>query len=418
MKNKILIISQYYTPDITAAAFRIRDMYLGFSRAGLDATIITTHPHKGTGSNEPNTQQEQEADIHRLHVKTIKKKSLLAYLYNYFGFVLQACIYALLRLRKKRFDYVLITSPPLFVAMSGYVLAKWFRAEFIVEIRDIWPDSAVAAGMIRKDGLLYRMTHRLEKFMYRKADRIICVAQYMKQYIANYTEANKITILYNGISESDAVMLDRTRALNGLSENRVFRVMYAGNIGIVQGMDVLVDALKHLEEKGLRNIEVTLIGDGIEKRRLQERIESLQLSDWIKFTGPLPKEKAIMQLLEADCLFLHLIKDEALEKTIPSKLFDYLLMNKPIVYGIGGEGFTILNELDIGCAFQQEDAESLAEAIGVMYRNKEAFLLKSAFNRDYVMREFNRTEQFDQYGRHLLGKSGEKELQPALHQVG
>src|SRR5699024_2084093 len=140
MPKKILIISQYFLPDINAASYRIDDLYSALRKLNFDVTVVTTYPQKFAVE-----EVKEDSAIHRLVLSKVEKKSFINYIKNYFGFMFKSMFYSLFRLRKKKFDYIFVTSPPLFVALGGVLIAFLKRTKLILDIRDIWPDSAVAA---------------------------------------------------------------------------------------------------------------------------------------------------------------------------------------------------------------------------------------------------------------------------------
>src|SRR5699024_6739384 len=139
-------------------------------------TVVTTYPQKFAVE-----EVKEDSAIHRLVLSKVEKKSFINYIKNYFGFMFKSMFYSLFRLRKKKFDYIFVTSPPLFVALGGVLIAFLKRTKLILDIRDIWPDSAVAAGMLKQSGFLYRLTKWLETFIYKQADIITCVSAPMKR---------------------------------------------------------------------------------------------------------------------------------------------------------------------------------------------------------------------------------------------
>src|SRR5699024_2787272 len=128
-------------------------------------------------------------------------------------------------------------SPPLFVALGGLIISKIKRTKLIVDIRDIWPDSAVSAGMLKDNGLLYKMTKIVERFIYNNADIITCVSEPMRDYIYHYSGKENIYVLYNGISLESIQSEIKPKELIE-SNNEKITVGYAGNIGIVQNINI------------------------------------------------------------------------------------------------------------------------------------------------------------------------------------
>lgn len=390
MSKKVLVISQYFLPDINAASYRMADLYAALQKLQMDTTVVTAYPQKFAVE-----EVKEEKNIHRIQLAKVTKKSFFSYLNNYFGFMFKVIFYCLFRLRKEKFDYIIVTSPPLFVAFSGVVVAFFKRTKLIVDIRDIWPDSAVSAGMLKRNGLLHRLTKWLEKLIYRRARKITCVSQPMKADIYEKSSHRQIHVLYNGVSpesfqrESDCLL--------PVTSSKKITIGYAGNIGIVQNMDILLQVAKMLHENNeAESYEFLIIGDGIERKRLESEVKRLGLNN-ITFTGTLTKEDTLERLTQVDCLFFSLIADPVFETTIPSKLFDYLLSNKPLITSIKGEGRDILTERGCALFFAPDSPESLLQALHSYKQNKEQLDKLALHNRQYVIENFNREAIFIEF---------------------
>ncbi|HLR72112.1 MAG TPA: glycosyltransferase family 4 protein [Pseudogracilibacillus sp.] len=385
MPKKILIISQYFLPDINAASYRIDDLYSALRKLNFDVTVVTTYPQKFAVE-----EVKEDSAIHRLVLSKVEKKSFINYIKNYFGFMFKSMFYSLFRLRKKKFDYIFVTSPPLFVALGGVLIAFLKRTKLILDIRDIWPDSAVAAGMLKQSGFLYRLTKWLETFIYKQADIITCVSAPMKRNIYEKSKHQQIHILYNGVSPNS---LKQDEPKLPKQESEIITVGYAGNIGIVQNVDVLIETAKKLQNSKASSFEFLIIGDGVERKRLEIKANELGL-DRVQFTGAMSKRETEKQLSQVDILFFSLVDNPIFETTIPSKLFDYLLRNKPIVTSIKGEGRDILEELGCALFFDASSSRSLEEALYTYQENKAWYDDASLKNKHFVSEQFNREETF------------------------
>lgn len=388
MGKRVLLISQYFPPDISAASFRINDLYLALKKQGFDVIVLTAYPQKVAVE-----KVEKTHDIHRLKLNKIYKKTFLTYIRNYFGFMFKTISYSIFSLRKEEFDYVIVSSPPLFVALGGRVISFLKRTKLVIDIRDIWPDSAVSAGMLKGDGFLYKMTKVIEKYLYKKADVITCVSLPMKEYIYNQSNHKNIHVLYNGVS---SYTQQKEISLNKKSISKKITIGYAGNIGIVQNMDIIIEICKVLSTEERSFYEFLIIGDGIERKRLELRIKEEKITN-IQFIGSMSKDDTINQLEQVDLLFLSLIENKTLEKTIPSKLFDYLLNNKPIVTSIKGEGREILERLQTGLFFEANDAQSFIKVLKRYCDNQEYFDNNAKGNRSYVLENFDREKMFKDF---------------------
>ena len=179
---RILVVCQYYSPDITAAAFRIRETVDLLKKGGHDLRVITAEPHKSEVAVD---EAADEAEgVYRVPVSAIAR-GVRGYLSHYLLFVLHSLWVGV----KQRFgswrpDIIWTSSPPLFIGITGRTLARLYGCPMVFDIRDIWPQSAVAADQISEDGRAYKLGRILERRLYGGADHITCVSQPMADYIA------------------------------------------------------------------------------------------------------------------------------------------------------------------------------------------------------------------------------------------
>src|SRR5699024_2127857 len=272
MRKKVLLISQYFLPDINAASYRVNDLYKALKRQNYEVAVITAYPQKSAVE-----EIKYSNNIHRIRLDKVNKKSFINYIQNYFGFMFKSIFYSLFRLKHEKYDYVIVTSPPLFVALGGLVISFFKRAKLIVDIRDIWPDSAVSAGMLRSNGLLYKITKWIEKLIYKKSDIITCVSKPMSTYIIDESNHQNVNILYNGISP-DVENYNHKSLKQSISTNSMISISYAGNIGIVQNMNIIIEVAKQLIEE---DYEFNIVGDGIERKSLEKKAKQLKLNNVI-----------------------------------------------------------------------------------------------------------------------------------------
>src|SRR5699024_4735202 len=300
---KVLVVSQFYTPDITAAAFRMAETVGHLRKMGNDVEVVTTFPHK---SDHPEEVPASREGVHRVRLSNTENKGFLGYIYLYLSFMIKSIVKAYVAGRKQRPDVVWASSPPIFVGLAGWVIAKLLGARFALDIRDIWPASAVAAGQISDSGLAFKVGKRLEKFLYGRADVISCVAVPMQEYIQQYTDT-AVEVVYNGVEvNSLGHSLSKDNILDQFSSNeKSKKILYAGNFGHVQQLDLLIDAVADLRDRELQqNWEVFFLGGGAKKEKLEALVRSHGLTEVIHFLDPVPKEEVFDYLQAADVLFI------------------------------------------------------------------------------------------------------------------
>ncbi len=362
---KLLYLSYYYKPDITAAAFRSTDFVAYLHEKGMDLRVVTTFPHKF--QDQDSKGSDSEFLVKRIHLKEMRKRNFLNFILHYLSFIPKSIFSSFgWFLKGWKPDVVFISSPPIFVGISGIFLKYLLRCKLVLEIRDIWPDSAVAAGQLKSSGMAYKLSAYFERFLYRRSNGLVCVSAPMKTYLEQYFN-KPICVAYNGPLTESIPLSDTGNITSSKSE---IRLAYAGNLGLVQGMDQLIKAISMLKNRMLSNHwTLDIYGTGALEKELKEQVRSLGLENQVVFYGAIPKQELSIHLRKIDVLYLGLISAEALDKTIPSKLFDYLSFGKPILAAITGEGSSILRQNSANVVVQKCDATAIAEGIEKLDNN-------------------------------------------------
>ncbi len=375
---KILIVSQFYPPDITAAAFRIGDMVSYLIDKNNEVRVITAEPHKGRLTSE--TSKDSSLII-RVPLAPIKTGGILNYIKQYGSFSIAALRVGISReIRQFSPDIVVATSPPLFVGITGWMLSIILNTKFVLDVRDIWPDSIVAAGQMRPNSLAWKITKYLEKFIYRKASLISSVTRTMGEYI-NKNGGKNVIAVYNGV-------LSTGRLPNSMmNKKKNKQLVYIGNIGHVQDIETLIKAFNDVNPN---NWSLQIYGTGIKEKEMLSLVENIKASRRIKFNGLVERKIASRIMRQADVLYLGLINHTALHLTIPSKMFDYLQAGRPIIASIGGEGARILRMSKVNIVASPGNIEELKNAIRSLdslivdsypYVEKNMAIVKKQFSR-------------------------------------
>ncbi len=350
---KVLLISTNFPPEVTAGAFRTSGTASWLQRLGFEVTVLTARPHRAQVDGAREEASLGEVKVVRAPLIQIGDKGGVWYLVQFLSFTVTAVLWGLARARG-RYDFVIASSPPLFVGISGWVLAVVKRAKLVMDIRDLWPDSAVATGQLPARGPLRAIGHWLERFLYRRARLITCVSAPMKEIIAARVGAKRrIEVIYNGV---DARLTEEDDQLAEAQE-RLSTIVYAGNVGRSQGLEILVEAAACFPE-----LTFEIIGSGVRSRSVQALAQSKGVENLV-FTGPRPREDTLRSLAGASALFLQLRDEPVFATTIPSKVFDYLTANRPILFGLKGEGAEILSLSGGNVAFESDNLASLADAV-------------------------------------------------------
>jgi len=260
-------------------------------------------------------------------------------------------------------DVLIGSSVHLLAVLAAYWVAKHHRARFVMEVRDLWPQTIIDMGVLSERNLVIKALQFLEHFLYRRAKRIIILGPRMGDYIcARGIEEKKLVWISNGV---DLSRFQNVEPPSGSYEG--FRVMYLGAHGQANALDVLLQAAKVVQNQGYPDIRFLLIGDGPEKPHLIELGRELKLKN-VEFRDPVPKSDVPKVLKEADAT-VFILNDLPLYRYGISlnKLFDYLAAGRPVLLA-GNPVNNPVREVDCGLIVPPRDPQALAEAVIKLYQ--------------------------------------------------
>lgn len=299
----------------------------------------------------------------------------------------------------KDVDVVLGTSPPIFQALSAWMVGALRRKPFVLEIRDLWPEFAVAMGVLTNRPLIW-LARKLERFLYGRAALIIVNSPAYREYlVALGVPAGKISVVPNGVDPS---MFD-PRADGGPERREIgvegrFVVTNAGALGMANDIDTILEAAVLLRDH--EEIVFLLVGDGKERPRLEASAKARGLNN-VQFLGAVPKEKIPRILAASDVCTATLMDIPMFRTTYPNKVFDYMAAGRPTILGIGGVIREVVESADGGIYVPPGDFKKLAEVI-LMLSQDSALKLQLGDNaRKYVCEHFERASQARLFGETL-----------------
>ena len=408
---KILYISQYFTPEICAPAYRAHANVAYLSDQGHEVTVLAEIPNHPKGIIFPEyrgklfvTDRLDNFVVHRVWVFTSKKKTFVTRILFYASFMFLGTLRSLLGWRKH--DVVYVSSPPLFVAVIGIVLKRMFpKVKLVFEVRDLWPDVAISIGEL-KNRRLIALSRKIEETMYRLSDKIVVVTAYFKEtIIGKGFPSDKIVVIRNGsdLDTGEGKSPEDRGDLNlELNPEGWFSVIYAGNFGLAQNLGTILRAAEELKEE---NIHFYLIGGGPEEKELREKASDRGLSK-VRFLDEVPKDEIHRYLDIADCGIVPLRKTQMFTGTIPSKMFDYMACNLPVLLGVEGEAREILDDAKTGIGFEPDNHVDLAEKIMWLKNNPDTMRDMASRGRKFVLEHFTREKQASLVEKELLSLTG------------
>jgi glycosyltransferase involved in cell wall biosynthesis len=354
---RLLVLSFYYEPDLSAGSFRTTALVKALrERAppGTQIDVITTLPNRYSSFQRlaPELETHSGVQIRRIALPSHHSDALGQSL-AFASFARGACAYA----AKRRYDIVYASSSRLLTAALGAWIARRQCARLYLDIRDIFVDTIgdvlppLAARAARA------VLSRLESWTIRRADRINLVSPGFEEYFRTRYGAASFAGFTNGIDEEflAASTTDATRAARGGRAT----VLYAGNIGEGQALHQILPQLAAAVRDQARFV---VIGDGSRRRALESALAAAGV-DNVELRPPLPRDELIREYQAADVLLLHLGRQPAFEKVLPSKVFEYAALGKPILAGVAGYAARFIREeLDNAAVFPPCDSAAAVAA--------------------------------------------------------
>jgi glycosyltransferase involved in cell wall biosynthesis len=359
---RIMIFTQFFPPEIGATQTRLETFAAGLAARGHDVEVICEVPNHPQGVVREGFKGRpllrRSADGYRvIHVwvRATPTKTIRTRLAFYGSFMALATLVGVARPRP---DVILASSPPLPVAVAAATVAARHRVPWVMDVRDLWPAAAVALGELSNPRAL-QSAEWLERRLYASAAAVTVVTRPFEAAVRSTSPPGKpITVLPNGTTRFwlDAARLSVERSDMNLPE-RDFLWTYAGNVGAAQGLATAVDAAGLLGE----GFSLLILGDGPERARLEQQARSLPAGSVI-FRDQVSQEIARQYLRASDALLVPLADDAIFKAFVPSKLFDYCAVGRPLVVAAAGEPERVVREADSALAAPPGDAVALARA--------------------------------------------------------
>lgn len=365
---RILYLSQYFPPEVGATQTRAHEMARGLVQAGHQVTMIAEVPNHPHGIIPPAYRGKlyeratlDGIDVIRVWVKASPVKDFRSRMAFYLSYMVMAALAGLF-LARGRFDALYATSPPLFVGGAALIISFLRRIPLIFEVRDLWPESAVALGELKNPRAI-RLAAWLEERCYARARKIIVVTQGIYQRLVERgIPTDQLVFIPNGANTD--LFQPQPEAAQALRQelelDDAFVVLYAGIHGIAQGLELLLECARRLENNPA--IRLLFVGEGPVKADLMAQAQKMGLSNVI-FYGEVARERVPAFLSLAQVAVVPLRKLDLFEGALPSKMFDAWACACPTLVTIGGEAKAVLEQAAAGIWVAPEDAEALRAAI-------------------------------------------------------
>jgi len=356
----ILLLSQYYAPEIGAAQTRLSATARFLKAAGHEVTVLTAMPNHLRDSVMPGYEGKRylEEEIEGVRVlrtwvyaSTGRSFKRLA---NYLSFTASS---ALAAAKTPKVDLVFFESPPLFLGITAVALARRHRAKLVMNISDLWPASvrAVAPDSVFAKAPLYHAAEKLERWLYERCDLITAVTPGIEEALIQDLgiPAHKVAYIPNGIDSDVFTPFD---AEDAQTEPRVFLTI--GSHGYAHGMETIIEAAQSLQHRC--DLVFRFVGDGSVKAELMEQAKGLAN---VTFADPVPLNQVPLELAKCTASLVTLRDDPFYDRTRPARTFPSLACARPIIFAGRGDFATMVHEEGCGQVVAPGAGAALAEAI-------------------------------------------------------
>ena len=413
---KILYISQYFPPEMGAPAARVSELSRHWVQAGHEVTVLTGFPNHPDGKIRAEYRRLFWRGVYREQLDGIElvrswllpfpNRKPLERVLNYSSFCASASMTGSVLPRP---EIVIATSPQVLVGLAGWWIATVKRVPFVLEIRDLWPESLAAVGVGNSNSILHRGIGRLAAFLYRRADHIVVVTPAFRERLINdwRVPAEKISVVQNGVEIALFSPRNNDPQLRAdlLAENK-FVVSFIGTLGLAHGLETLIEAAERLRSDA-PEVMFLLVGEGADRGRIVALAQSKQLSN-IRFIPQQPREKIPAYICASDACLVLLKKSEVFETVIPTKMLEFMSCARPVILGVKGQAQEIIESARGGICIEPGNPAALCEAILRLRQNPELSVELGRNGRDYIVQRLSRERTahgYVQVLRRLLGNS-------------
>jgi glycosyltransferase involved in cell wall biosynthesis len=393
---RALVVSQYFLPE----GFRINDVVRSLVEKGVDVDVLTGKPNypegtffRGYQAWGLQTEQLLGATVYRLPLVARGKRSALLLVLNYLSFVFSGLIFGPWITRGRSYDVVFVYGvSPILQAIPALLLGRLKRSRVIVWVQDLWPESLEATGYVRNRRVLGWVEH-LVRYIYRRTDLLLVQSKGFMEPVGALASGTPVAYFPNSVEsifcDFPNVPLPRIPALEV-----GFSVVFAGNVGTGQSVEVIVEAATLLKDQP--DIRFVVLGQGSRWDWMCEQVNKRSLEN-LHLPGRYPVETMPGLMQKASVLLVSLADQPIFAATVPNKLQAYLAAGRPIVACLNGEGARMVVEAGAGFAVPAQDARGLAAAVRRLYEMPiEERVLMGVNGRRYFKEHFDHDQLTDE----------------------
>lgn len=406
MKKHILVISQYFYPE----QFRINDICTEWVKRGYKVTVVTGIPNypqgsyfEGYGIFKKRKETYNGIEIIRLPLIPRKKSSIFLAA-NYASFVFSGYLWKVLTKIKADIVFTFEVSP-MTQALLGVWYSKKFKVPSILYVQDLWPENLKIVGGVNNP-IIIKNIKKMVDYIYKNTNLILATSPSFKDHIEkNTTNINRVSYWPQYAEEFENNLHPIENDVS-IPKDDVFNIVFAGNVGYAQGLEILPKAALLLKETNTK-VRFNIIGDGRYKEELINITKKENIENYFNFIDRQPAGRIPKFLTDSDVAFLSFAENELFNKTIPAKLQTYLASAVPILGSVSGESKRIILQAECGIVSPPGDVELLVKNIKEVLEYDNLKLKQMAENsQKYGKKYFDKNrllDEMDIYIQELLG---------------
>jgi len=391
---KILYITQYYPPEVGAGAVRSNIMSRYLSEDGWEVDVVCERPNYPTGILPDEYKSEwcyeekvnKNLTVHRIWAIANQRKNVWEQMLFFVSFMLSSFFYVLAN--PKNYDIVYVTSPPIFAAISGYLLSKILKAKFVFEVRDIWPDSAVNQIDLQNESFFIRIGKQIENWLYHKAELIVPVTSAAEKIIKTRSNGTPTSVIPNGV-DTDLFQrkINPQEGMDEIFDPKKFRVGYVGSLGVIHDLRTFIKAAKLCETDP--EIEFIIVGDSGRNNQLQDILDEFEPSN-LTWVGLKKHEQVPYYISSFDVAVNPVNPSEAFESIVTVKFYEYLACEVPVITCGKGLLKEIGDASGATVTISPQEPEELFRQIRILKSNRSKISELSAKSRAFVNDKYSR----------------------------
>lgn len=392
-QKHILVISQYFYPE----QFRINDICTEWVKRGYKVTVVTGIPNYPQGEfydgyDLKHKRTEEWNGIKIIRIPLVPRgKNAIGMIANYMSFVASGYIWKCFT--KIKADYVFTFEvSPMTQALLGVWYSKKYKVPNYLYVQDLWPENVEIVTGIHSP-IVLKPIGKMVDYIYKNCDEMFATSPSFVKEICKRGVAEEKVHYWPQYAEDFYKPMER-KSIPEIPEEDVFKIIFTGNIGYAQGLDILPKTAELLKKEGAK-VKFYIVGDGRYKEEFENEINDRDVADMFQLIGRQPAERIPELLAACDAAFLSFMNNPLFEKTIPAKLQSYMACGMPIIASASGETKRIIEEAECGECCEIGNVEELKNII-LQLMNKQINQMKEN-SRDYYMKKFQKQMLLDEF---------------------